>query len=366
MASSSYWQGAIKAEPDFDNVLKVLRREVPSRPTLMELFHNGPLYRRVIGPQKVAEIEAGGQHVDSLLRLYGFRAMGYDYATVHASAFAFPRGERKHLNTISLNEGALITDRASFERYTWPRVEDFSTDFLEQAGRHLPDGMKLIVIGPGGVLENVVRLVGYENLCVMIYDDPALVGEIFDAVGSRLVEYYRLAVEHETVGAAWANDDWGFKTQTMLSPADMRRFVIPWHQRIAEVVHAAGRPVAMHSCGQLREVMEDVIEVIGHDGKHSYEDAIQPVEEAYEAWGRRIAIIGGIDVDFVCRMTPEQVHDRARAMIERTASRGGYALGTGNSVPEYVPHENFFALLSAAWEGRPGYRRPRCRAAAVA
>jgi len=199
----------------------------------------------------------------------------------------------------------------------------------------------------------------------MIYDDEKLVGEIFDAVGSRLVEYYRLAVEHETVGAAWANDDWGFKTQTMLSPADMRRFVIPWHRRIAEVVHAAGRPTVLHSCGQLREVMDDVIATIGHDGKHSYEDTIQPVEEAYEQWGRRIAIIGGIDVDFVCRRTPEQVRDRARAMLERAAARGGYALGTGNSVPEFVPVENFFALLSAAWEGRPGYRRRR-RAAAVA
>ena len=93
--------------------------------------------------------------------------------------------------------------------------------------------------------------------------------------------------------------------------------------------------------------MEDIIEDIKYDGKHSYEDVILTVEEAYEKWGGRIAILGGIDLDFVCRSTPEQIKARAKAMLERTKERGGYALGTGNSVPEYVPWENYFAMISA-------------------
>ena len=58
------------------------------------------------------------------------------------------------------------------------------------------------------------------------------------------------------------------------------------------------------------------------------------------------------------RPLPLEVYRRARAMIERSAERGGYMLGTGNSVPEYVPVENFFALLAAAWEHREGYQLP--------
>jgi uroporphyrinogen decarboxylase len=53
-------------------------------------------------------------------------------------------------------------------------------------------------------------------------------------------------------------------------------------------------------------------------------------------------------VDFVCRSTPAEVHARSRAMLERAGARGGYALGTGNSVPEYVPLEKYFAMISAA------------------
>ena len=41
---------------------------------------------------------------------------------------------------------------------------------------------------------------------------------------------------------------------------------------------------------------------------------------------------------------------RARAMLERTTARGGYALGTGNSVPAYIPVESYRSLREAALE----------------
>jgi uroporphyrinogen decarboxylase len=87
-----------------------------------------------------------------------------------------------------------------------------------------------------------------------------------------------------------------------------------------------------------------------YDGRHSYEDAILPVEEAYERYSGRIAILGGIDVDFVCRAAPDEVYRRSKAMLERSAMRGAYALGTGNSVPDYVPDEGYFAMTRAALE----------------
>jgi len=39
-------------------------------------------------------------------------------------------------------------------------------------------------------------------------------------------------------------------------------------------------------------------------------------------------------------------------LLAQTAERGGYALGTGNSVPDYVPDENYFAMTRAALEMR--------------
>ena len=123
------------------------------------------------------------------------------------------------------------------------------------------------------------------------------------------------------------------------------------HQRIVEAVHTAGKPVILHSCGHFDRILDDMV-AMGVDGRHSYEDTILPVEQAYELYRDKFAIIGGIDVDFICRAEPEEVYERAKALLEQTANRGGYALGTGNSVPDYVPDENYFAMIRAALETR--------------
>ncbi len=337
-----------RREPDFNNMLAVLRREVPSRPTLFEFFLNDDLYARL----------AGGpcEDVDPRLRpevqrIRAFRNAGYDYATVVVPGFTFSHGEQARQETISLNEGGVIHDRRTFEAYPWPDVA--ATDFaiLDDLAPHVPEGLKLMIHGPaGGVEEIVIRLVGYEDLCYMMADDEELVDDIFAAVGSRLVAFYRHVAPHPVVGMCMSNDDWGFKTGPLLSLDQMKRFLFPWHKKIAETIHAAGKPALLHSCGKFEAVVDIIADELRYDGRHSYEDAVIPVEEAYERWHDRFAILGGIDVDFVCRSTPEQVYTRCRAMLERTAGRGGYALGTGNSVPSYVPDEQYFAILRAVVE----------------
>lgn len=153
-----------------------------------------------------------------------------------------------------------------------------------------------------------------------------------------------------TVGVMMASDDWGFHIQTMLSPAVMREYIFPWKKKMVALAHNMGKPAILHSCGQLDAVMEDIIEDIGFDGKHSYEDNITPVEEMYERWGGRIAILGGLDVDFLVRSTLEEITARAKHMLELAAEKGGYALGSGNSIPDYIPAEHYFAMTRAIVE----------------
>jgi uroporphyrinogen decarboxylase len=333
--------------PDFTNIQKVLERRCPDRPTLFEFFLNGPLYAKLAGlPLEDMGPWCSEQWNHNIVKAYA--AAGYDYTTVMASSFGFPLGKAEHLKSVSQNEGALISDRASFHAYAWPDPDTFDSSWLERAGEWVPQGMKLIVWGPNGVLENAINLVGYENLCLMVMDDPQLAGDVFDAVGSRLLRYYEIASRYPIVGACISNDDWGYSQQTMLSPQDMRRFVFPWHRKIAQAIHAAGKFAILHSCGNLAGVMDDVIDDMKFDGKHSYEDKILPVEQAYEKWRGRIAVLGGIDVDFVCRSSNDAITQRSRAMLDRSQVHGGYALGTGNSVPEWLPMEKYFAMIEAA------------------
>lgn len=340
--------------PNFNNLLKVLHREVPDRPTIFELLINTPLLERLSRMDR--------KEIKDTLSLYkflikAFTNAGYDYVMTAGSKFRFEtcvpdmnfRQDQKW-KTSSLNEGATIFDRASYNSYAWPDPDQFDYSALKEVSEILPEGMKLLIHGAYGMLENVIRLVGYENLCVMIMENEELVKDIFDSVCSRLVRYYEICAGYDSVGGLVSNDDWGFNTQTMLSPKHLRQCLFPWQKKLVDVAHAAGKPAILHSCGNLATVMDDIIDYMKFDAKHSNEDLIMPVEEAYEKWGSRIAILGGIDINYLCTKTTGEIRERSKAMLERTRSRGGYALGSGNSIPEYVSDEKYMAMISAAME----------------
>jgi uroporphyrinogen decarboxylase len=332
--------------PDFDQLRRVLDHKEPGRATLFEFFLNDKLYARLAEAPALPQGDLGARQ---RLVVKAFAVAGYDYVTTTPSNLTFPTQDAQHgQSSRSMNDTAVIRDRATLAAYPWqdPDKADFSV--LEKTAAGLLKGMKIIIYGPCGVLENTMALMGYEGLCLMLADDPELARDVFDAVGSRLLRMYEIGLQHPAVGAAIVNDDWGFATQTMLSPAQMRQYIFPWQRKMVQAIHRAGRPAILHSCGQLEAIMDEVIDDLKFDGKHSYEDKILPVEQAYERWGKRLAILGGIDLDFVCRSAPAAVEARSRAMFERSRGRGSYALGTGNSVPEYVPQENYFAMTRAA------------------
>lgn len=342
-------------KPNFENLIKVLQRQMPGRPTLFEFFLNDRLYSRLLpdwmsSPDLSQYFRTPQGRIEGIATAY--QRAGYDYSTVIIPGFSFSAGviARKKGRTVSMNEGAVIHTRSDYKTFPWPDPDVADYDVLERLKTSLTPGMKLIPYTPDGVLENVVNLVGYEGICLMIHDDPRLAADIFGEVGTRLVRYYERVLSYDTVGACISNDDWGFKTQTMFSPRDMRKFVFPWHRRIVETIHSAGKPAILHSCGHFSRIIEDVISDLDYDGRHSYEDAILPVEEFYDRYHGRIAILGGIDVDFICQASPEEIYTRSKAMLDRASSSGGYALGTGNSVPDYVPDDHYFAMIRAALE----------------
>ena len=335
-----------KYKPDFNQLLKVLRREKPDRPVLFEYFTNGPLNEYLAGRKS---LDSNNLEETISITIDAFTNAGYDYVTIPArfyGALKFPLADHGQKATVSQNESFMITDRATFGSYPWPDPETGDFETFNRFAPSLSNGMKFITPGPGGVLENVIDLVGFERLCYMLYEDEQLVKDIFDAVGSRLLRFYEIVSGIESVGALIVNDDWGFKTQTMLDPDSMHRYLFPWHKKIVETIHLNGKPAILHSCGNLETVMDFLIDDLKYDAKHSWEDNICPVEEGWQRWGERIAILGGIDMDFLVRHTPDEITHRSSELIKLTGSKG-YALGSGNSIPAFVPIENYLAMIKA-------------------
>lgn len=339
-------------KPDFRQIAKVLNHEKPDRPVLFEFYLNQRLDTLLAGRPPVPRGTPGYYLTHHARWVEIFRNAGYDYATIMGMGFDFPCGEDKHgARTKSLNEGAVIHDRASFNAYPWPDPDAVDLSPME-ALAPLLDGAKLMPSLPNGVLENAIRLVGYDALCFMIVDDPELAKDIFDAVGSRLLRYVERTAALDVTGIIMANDDWGFRSQTMLSPDHLRTYVFPWHKRIVATAHHYGKPAVLHSCGFAGDIMPDIIHDMKFDGKHSFEDAIEPIETAYGKYAGDIALLGGIDVNFMVTASPDAIYARAKNLIALSGSQGNYALGTGNSVPDYIPDDHYFAMTAAALESR--------------
>ncbi len=323
----------IKPAPDFNRLLDVLlRRRKPDRIPCYELFVNAPVMEAIVG-KKITDRA-------STIEFY-YRA-GYDYVP------CWPRLLMEAGSLVDRRGGYPISDRATFERYPWPSESDISYPELDSVGPQLPRGMKIIG-QTGGIFERVEYLCGYENLCYLLVDDRPLLGEIFGRIGRLYEVMYEGMARRPDVGAIVISDDLGYKAQTLIAPDDLREFVLPLHKKLADIAHAHDKPCILHSCGNLTSIMEDIIGLVGVDAKHSYEDTIVPVADFKQQYGDRIAVLGGFDVDRLSRTTPEEVRRYTRFLLDEVGRDGGYALGSGNSIADYVPVPNYLAMLDEAW-----------------
>jgi len=148
-------------------------------------------------------------------------------------------------------------------------------------------------------------------------------------------------------------DDLGFKSSTLLSKSDIIEHIIPAYRRISDLVHEAGKPFLLHSCGNLFGVFDEIIDGAAIDSKHSNEDQIAHFTVWVERYGNRIGNFGGIDTDVLCRKDPEYIRAYVLDCLEKVKDAGGIAFASGNSIPDYVPAEGYLAMVEAVrdWRG---------------
>jgi len=237
-----------------------------------------------------------------------------------------------------------------FERIPWDRVDlDMLgiDEYYAYIARHLPEGMK--VTGLGCTFGPLVTTLGFETMCELLYENPPLVAAVAEKWGQLNLELYERMLRHECVGFAWQADDLGYKSQTLLSPAHLREYVLPWFKRYTDVAHQHGKMMWLHSCGNIYSIMEDLIEDVGIDAQQSFQDEILPINEFMDAYGDRIAGLGGVDMDKLCRLPKPELRAYCRSILDHCMPKGRYAYGTGNSVANYIPLANYLAMMEEGY-----------------
>jgi uroporphyrinogen decarboxylase len=346
--------------PDFGRLNRVLRRQgEPDRVPLIELMADRESMEGILGETlpvpDPGDFDLRRRALDQAIRFW--HLTGYDYITVTtATRFVHPRisgvqsDEPRERSRKWVNEAeGIIQSWEDFANYPWPDPSAIDCFDLDYVSRNLPEGMQITFRGHGGILENAMWLMGFAPFAIALKDDPALIAALTDKIGLFLETLYSDALQRPEVGAVWLGDDMGFKTSTMISPDDLRRYIFPWQKKLVEIAHAHNKPLLLHSCGNLGSIMNDLIDDVGIDAKHSFEDIILPAAKAKKLYGDRIAILGGVDIDVLCRSSEQDLRAYMRRIIDECAPDGGWALGTGNSVANYIPLKNYLVMLD---EGR--------------
>lgn len=320
-----------------------------------------PLYEHIISPrfmERILDIEfaslEAGTHTEFLefFRHYCgfFRQMTYDVVSYEVCITEILPGH----GALSGGRPGPIQTRADFNAYPWDDLTDLyvrhAQPRFDALAESLPGGM-LAVGGVGnGVFEISEDLVGLEYLPFMQVDDPELYTDLFQNIGDTMCAIWTafIARYQDIFVVCRFGDDLGFKSSLLTNPRTVRDHIIPQYRRIISIIHGAQKPFLYHSCGCIFEVMPDLI-ALGINAKHSNEDAIAPFDRWISDYGRQIGLLGGFDMDFLCTRGEEEVY---RTVLESgarfRASARGYALGSGNSIPDYVPPENYLAMVRAA------------------
>jgi len=331
-------------QPHFDQFLKVLTRS--GRPDHL------PFYEHIASPGFIAR----RTHTDfdrmpaasrDYWRIYVdfWLQMGYDCIPMEIP-LRCPLGAGHGGITEGSEAHVVIRNRKDYESYPWPDESD-PIDFthFETVASMLPDGAKIVGGVCAGPYEWASQMMGTIGLSYALADDPELVELVFARIGALHASAVRQLATMDFIGALRQGDDLGFKTSTFLSPDLLRRLVFPIYTKMAALAHAKGKPFILHSCGNLAEVYEDLIEDCRIDAKHSFEDVILPVSQFKKRYGSRVTALGGLDVDVICRSTEDEVRAYARRQIEECFADGFWALGTGNSLTDYMPVANYIAVL---------------------
>jgi uroporphyrinogen decarboxylase len=359
-------------QPDCARFVRVIKGEaIPRRPPLVELFVDYTVLRDIgrslFGLNWVEPVEGERESEKAYFRnwIETYFRLGYDYVRI-SGGLPFTGKNRPVADTAALSRGTRywteegtgpIASWRDFEAYPWPDVDRADLWHYEFIAEHLPAGMGVFLCPASGFLEIPLdTLLGYENLCYLLHDDPELVAAVFRKTGETMCAFYRRLLKLGLPGVCgfFQGDDMGFKTGTLIGPDDLRRHVLPWHKQLADLAHAHGLLYLLHACGNLEPIMEDLIEKVGIDARHSFEDEGNSVVDFKRKYGKRIAVLGGIDVDKLSRLPEEALRRHIRRTLEICMEGGRYALGSGNSVANYVPVNNYLAMLEEGVRfGRP-------------
>lgn len=189
--------------------------------------------------------------------------------------------------------------------------------------------------------------VGTERLLMALLDQPEWCVDMFNHfldVDIALLD--RVWDAGYTFDAVNWPDDMGYKQNQFFSVRTYRKLLKPVHKRAVDWAHAKGVKVRLHSCGDIRPFIPELVE-IGIDGLNPLEvkAGMDPLA-IKNTYGSDLLLHGGINA--VLWDDKDAIAEEMNRVIPVVKENGGYIFSSDHSVPSAVSLENFRYIVDLA------------------
>jgi len=243
---------------------------------------------------------------------------------------------------IGIVEGCVLLE-PSLDGFEWPDPEDerFFADIPEKLDRW-GDRFRVFQLG-FSLYERAWTLRGMENLLMDFMDHPDFVHEFLNAIVDYNIAQVRKALTFDIDGV-YFGDDWGQQQGLQMGPDLWREHIKPVLARMYGVVRDAGKFVFIHSCGDVDELFDDLVEA-GVNCFNPFQPEVMDVTTLMEQYRGRLAFHGGLSTQRILPYgTAEDVRAETRRLLE-LGRQGGYILAPAHDVEGDVPLENMLAFI---------------------
>jgi uroporphyrinogen decarboxylase len=221
------------------------------------------------------------------------------------------------------------------------RFEDLPAWFARHGGHYT-------IVWVGDLWERATFMRGMEEILLDLSLNPTFVEELLEGLTRHVLETMEVLFGRFRFDGIAVSDDYGTQKSMVMSPAHWRRFVKPHLARIYAFAKERGRAVFHHSCGNLRPVIGDLVDM-GLDILHPVQpEAMDPLELKRE-FGRHLTFCGGVGTQRLLPFaTPGEVRAEVRRLKAGMGAGGGYILEPGITLQADVPLANLLALIEEA------------------
>ncbi len=236
----------------------------------------------------------------------------------------------------------------SIDEYTFPEID---VDFVHAIGNKLEAETSRFTMFSitMGFFERAWSLMGMEDALVNMAMEEDDAATVYNGILEHHLKLLDAALPHK-FDALFFGDDWGQQNGLIMGPKLWRQYIKPGVAKIFQKAKDAGKMVVLHSCGDLREIMGDLIE-IGVDVYNTVQPEIYDLKKLKREYGKDLTFYGGISTQqFLPTATKEESKKKAREVLDIMATDGGYILSPTHAVTPDIPVDNILAIIEAGEE----------------